>query len=118
MYLKNLISLPKLKLINLIWKTRGKLLGRNKQTRLPDFFKDNEGNKITDSTEIANHFNSFFTNIGTKVAEKISSPDDNYVSPLNSINQQNSIFLNPTTTDEIIKITKDLKKATVVALII
>ena len=90
MYLKYLISLPKLKLINLIWKTRGKtlnnLLGRNKQTRLPDFFKDNDGNKITDSTEIANHFNLFFTNIGTKLAEKISSPDDNYVSPLNSIN--------------------------------
>ena len=93
------------------WKTLNNLLGRNKQTRLPDFFKDNEGNKITDSTEIANHFNSFFTNIGTKLAGKISSPDDNYVSPLNSINQQNSIFLNPTTTDEIIKITKDLKKS-------
>ena len=52
------------------WKTLNNLLGRNKQTRLPDFFKDNEGNKITDSTEIANHFNSFFTNIGTKLAEK------------------------------------------------
>ena len=63
------------------WKTLNNVLGRNKQTRLPDFFKDNDGNKITDSSEIASNFNSFFTNIGTNLAEKISPPDDNYVSP-------------------------------------
>ena len=51
----------------------------------------------------------FFTNIGTKLANKISSPDSNYVSPLKSKIQQNSIFLNPTNIDEIIKITKNLK---------
>ena len=54
-------------------------------------------------------FNDFFTNIGTKLANKISSPDSNYVSLLKSKNQQNSIFLNPTNPDEIIKITKNLK---------
>ena len=57
------------------WKTLNNLLGRNKQTKLPDFFKDKDGNKITDSTNIADNFNSFFTNIGSKLAEKISDPD-------------------------------------------
>ena len=28
------------------WKTLNNLLGRNNQTKLPDFFKDNNGNKI------------------------------------------------------------------------
>ena len=67
------------------------------------------GNKITDSKKIANNFNEFFTNIGTKLANKISSPDSNYVSPIQPKNQQNSIFLNPTNPDEIVKITKNLK---------
>ena len=35
----------------------------------------------------------FFTNIGTNLANKISSPDSNYISPLKSSNkQQSSIF--------------------------
>ena len=32
------------------------------------------GNKITDSNEIADNFNDFFTNIGTKLADKITPP--------------------------------------------
>lgn len=91
------------------WRTLNNLLGRKKQTKLPDFFNDNDGNKITDSTHIANNFNSFFTNIGTKLAEKISDPDNDYQSPLKSINQINSIFLKPTSPDEIINITNNLK---------
>ena len=75
------------------WKTLNNVLGRNKLIKLPDFFKDSDGNKITDSKKIANNFNEFFTNIGTKLGNKISSPDSNYVSPLKSKNQQNSIFL-------------------------
>ena len=73
------------------WKTLNNLLGRNKKSKLPDFFKDTDGNKITDSNEIANNFNNFndfFTNIGTKLADKITPPDSNYVSPLKSKNQQ------------------------------
>ena len=93
------------------WKILNNVVGRNKQTKLPDLFKDADGNKITDSNKIANNFNDFFTNIGTKLANKISPPDSDYVSPLKSENKQNSIFLNPTNTDEIIKITKNLKSS-------
>ena len=77
------------------WKTLNNVLGRNKLIKLPDVFKDSDGNKITDSKNIANNFNEFFTNIGPKLANKISSPDSNYVSPLKSKIQQNSIFLKP-----------------------
>ncbi len=91
------------------WKILNNLLGRNKRANLPDFLTDKKGKKITDPTEIANNFNDFFTNIGTKLADQITPPDNEYVSPLNSFNQNNSIFLNPTTTDEIIKLTKNLK---------
>ena len=91
------------------WKTLNNLLGRNKKSKLLDFFKDTDGNKITDSNDRADNFNDFFTNIGTKLADKITPPDSNYVSPLKSKNQQNSIFLNPTNPDEIIEITKKLK---------
>ena len=62
-----------------------------------------------DSNEIADNFNDFFTNIGTKLADKITPPDSNYVSPLKPKNKQNSFFLNPTNPDEIIEITKKLK---------
>ena len=77
------------------WKTLNNLLGRNKLIKLPDFFKDLDGNKITDSKKIANNFNDFFTNIGTKLANKISSPDSDYVSPLKSKNQTKQHFSKP-----------------------
>ena len=35
------------------WKTLNYVLGRNKQIKLPDFFKDSDGNKISDSKKIA-----------------------------------------------------------------
>ena len=53
----------------------------------------------------------YFTNIGAKLAEKIIPPDLNYVSPFKSNNNQKSIFLNPTSPDEIIKITQKLKSS-------
>ena len=49
----------------LIWK---KL---EKEIKLPAFFKDNDGNEITDSIDIADYFNDFFPNIGTWLAEKL-----------------------------------------------
>ena len=41
------------------WNTLNNVLGRNKQTKLPEFFKDSDGNKITDSNKVANNFNDF-----------------------------------------------------------
>ena len=77
------------------WKTLNNVLGRNKKSKLPDFFKDTDGNKITDSNEIADNFNDFFTNIGTKLADKITPPDSNYVSPLKSKKSTRKHFSQP-----------------------
>lgn len=93
------------------WQVLNNLLGRNKPTKLPDFFNDKQGNKITDTTEIANRFNEFFTNIGTSLASKIPAPDENYNPPPISCRNSNTMFLLPTTCEEIIKITNDLKSS-------
>ena len=68
------------------------LVGINKLTCL--IFKDSHDNKINNSNKIANNFfnDFFYTTIGTKLANKISSLDSNYVSPLKSKNQQNSFI--------------------------
>ncbi len=49
-----------------IWKTIGEVLNKTKKKEaFPDFFRD-DNKPISDKLEIANRFNSFFTNIGKK----------------------------------------------------
>ena len=83
------------------------LVGINKQNCLIIFFlKIPMATKLLIQIRLLITLMIFCTNIGTKLANKISSPDSNYVSTLKSKNQQNSIFVNPTNPDEIIKITE------------
>ena len=82
-------------------QNKNNVLGRINRLNYLTFYKDKYGNKITDSTHIANNINSLFTNIGTKLAENIPNPDDDYQSPLYPFNQKNSIFLNPTNLEQI-----------------
>ncbi|MEE8341005.1 MAG: reverse transcriptase family protein, partial [Candidatus Neomarinimicrobiota bacterium] len=59
------------------WKNINEILHRKKVYKsLPGHFVI-DGKTITDNLEIANAFNSFFTNIGTKLAESIGGPDAN-----------------------------------------
>ncbi len=47
-----------------MWKTINEVLNKTKNKKsFPVYFK-NDNEKITDKLEIANHFNSFFINIG------------------------------------------------------
>lgn len=63
---------------------------------------------ITDSLQISNEFNSYFCSIGTKMTDKIKNSTTNFqeypirVAP-------NSIFLSPTTDNEIMNIVNSLK---------
>ena len=91
----------------LMWRTLNSLLGRNKQARLPDFFLNKHGNKIYNNAEIAENFNDFFANIGKSLADKIPEPPMDYKPP--SCNNSSSLFLSPTTADEIIELTMKFK---------
>ena len=93
------------------WETLNNLLGRNKQNKMPDFFTNKDGVKLTKASDIASGFNDYFTSIGSTLASKIPNPDPDYVSPLKSIHHNNSVFLSPTSSDEIDTITKDLKNS-------
>ena len=93
------------------WRTLNSILGRNKKTKLPDFFNDKTGNKLKYPADIANNFNDFFTNIGPSLASKISPPDNDFVSPLTNLDVKDSILLNQTTPLEISDITSNLKSS-------
>jgi len=97
---------------NKMWQTLNNLLGRNKKSKLPDFFTSTDGNKISNNVDIAEHFNTFFTTIGESLAAKIPDPPSHFKSPLSSINTvKHSLFLNPTTCEEILDITSKLKSS-------
>ena len=91
------------------WGTLNSLLGRNKQHKLPDFFHDNDGRKLNDAATIASNFNEYFTQIGSSLAEKIPPPDSDFSSPLRPTNTNSSVFLTPTTAEEIDDIVKKMK---------
>jgi hypothetical protein len=92
-----------------MWKTLNNLLGRNKKTKSPDFFISLNGERITDTNTIAESFNNFFANIGITLADKIPEPSNN-VKPSTHCNP-NSLFMYPTSPDEILKITSTLKNS-------
>ena len=82
------------------WKLINEITNKNKPSSdLPDnFMKD--GNIITDPIEIANNFNEYFVNVGPKLAAKISPNSVNFSSYLPASNQD-SIFLDPITENEV-----------------
>ena len=58
------------------WKTINEILNRTKRkNKFPTFFKDGN-NIVTGKLAIANHFNSFFTNIGPKLSHLINPPEN------------------------------------------
>ncbi len=58
------------------WKTINEILNKTKRkSKFPSYFRD--GNEIvTGKIAIANHFNTFFTNIGPKLSNLINPPDN------------------------------------------
>ena len=73
------------------WKTINEILTKNQtKHKLPTVFKEN-GTDITDNRNIANKYNSFFTNVGQKIAKDIQyDGNKNYSYYLNK--QINSTF--------------------------
>ena len=94
-----------------MWKTLNNLLGRNKKTQPPDFFTSANGEKLSDNKDIAESFNNFFANIGSELANKIAEPPDNFKSPMSDHCNSSSLFLYPTSPDELLKISSKLKNS-------
>ena len=90
------------------WSTINDILSRkNNNKSIPDHFID--GNEIiTDKQNIANHFNSYFTNIGHNMARYITNTDDsNFSHHLKGKLDTNFAFSN-VNGGEIIKIINNL----------
>ena len=90
------------------WGIINDLIGKKRKKPLTDnFTMDNVNIK---SEDIAHSFNSFFVNIGPNLANKLSKPNESFSKflpePANS-----SVFFNPTSPNEIIELTKNLKSS-------
>ena len=68
--------------------------------------------KITDNQIIVEEFNSFFSNIATKIKSNIAKTSTDHFSSSLSNHCHNSIFLSSTNETEIIKVVKQLKSST------
>ena len=93
------------KLWGLINEISGK---KNDKTGLIEYLRIN-GVKEYNSEKISNRFASYFAGVGKKFASKIASPRksiSDYLRLLQS--SQNSLFLTPTSTQEILKIVSKL----------
>ncbi len=93
------------------WATIKEIIGTRKENKdLPSSFNiDNE--IITDKQQIAESMNNYFSTIGSKLSGE-STPTRDYANYLTNINNQNSIFISPTSQEEILKITRELKPKT------
>ena len=82
----------------------------NDKTNIPQAFTIN-GEKTTNSKEIADNFCSYFTNIGQKYANEIPKPTNNSSYHLHNNRSKNphSFFMTPSDPNEIYEVLKLLK---------
>jgi len=75
----------------------------------PSIIEENNST-ITDPKEISNSFNNYFSSIGQKIQSKIPKTKSNFMQYLNNANP-NSIFISPTTENEIAKLISSLDQS-------
>ena len=96
--------------LNKSWKIINNIIGRQKQKSNKDS-KFNHNNKtISGDSEIAQHFNDFFINIGPTLASKIPQSTTDPLSIMSG-NYMESFFFTPTTELEILDIIRNLKNS-------
>ena len=89
------------------WKILKNILNKNKPKKSQTFFK--QGTDIIDDPKlIAEHFNSFFVNVGSNLAKKIPNTSTDPLSYLKN-HSNNTMFLRPTCETELINIINSLK---------
>ena len=91
------------------WSVIKNVINKNKSRPICDKFKHN-GEIINDRKDIADHFNNFFVNVGTNLANKIPKSKKTPDEYMAGCNPNNAIF-HPAqvTEDEIFKIISDFK---------
>ena len=90
------------------WRILKEVINKKKRSTVsPKFILNNS--VITDKKSVANRFNTFFTNIGPTLANKIPSTNMSATNYIRQGRLKDSIFLNPTSEEEIGNIIKLLK---------
>ena len=85
-----------------LWKTINDIINlKPRKDKQNITLSDNTGNPITDSNEISNSFNKFFTNIGVNLSNKIPPPSNNFKASHTTKNFNHSFFLSPLTNTDV-----------------
>ena len=92
------------------WQEINKILGKGKKADVPDDVRDGQ-HVYSDPSDIANAFNSYFTNIGSSLANNIPQTSTHFMDYLHDSNNS-SLFLTPTHSQEIIEIGNKLNSNT------
>jgi len=85
------------------WRTINDIIGKTKNNSVHSKFKDESGNMLSDPKDISNKFNTFFVNIGPKLASNINNTGKKYFDYLLTANT-GCMFMKPIVEMEIIKI--------------
>ena len=76
------------------WQEINCVIGRGNKHSIQCKFKDDCGNTITNPQEICNQFNSFFVNVGPKLASNIKNTGKNYYDYLPDM-RSSSMYMKP-----------------------
>ena len=93
--------------LNGLWETVNEITGKNNKED-PTVFYDND-REFKEPSDISNAFNTYFTNIGPKLASSMASNADANFTKFLPPYYDKSLFFTPTDEEEIFKIVRTLK---------
>ena len=76
------------------WREINTIIGKGKRQSPQSKFWGDDGNVITDSQDISNHFNDFFVNVGPKLASDIQNTGKNYYDYLHNM-RSSGMYMKP-----------------------
>ena len=93
------------------WREINTIIGKGKGQSSQSKFRGENDNVITDSQDIANHFNDFFVNVGPKLASDIQNTGKNYYDYLHNM-RSSSMYMKPIVESDILKIVSNFNNVT------
>ena len=92
------------------WKGIKSIISCKKNNNIQPLTLNHNNQVITNLNEVVNIFNDFFVNVGPDIANKIPPSKNSFLTYLNHLNVNDSIYLYPTDPTEIVKIINSLNK--------